>query len=73
MREIMEGSHAIALAVKAARPNVVAAYPITPQTHIVEDISQLIADGDLDAQYVKVESEHSDNLARPSSDARSAL
>jgi len=55
----MEGSHAIALAVKAARPNVVAAYPITPQTHIVEDISQLIADGDLDAQYVKVESEHS--------------
>jgi len=59
MREIMEGSHAIALAVKAARPNVVSAYPITPQTHIVEDISQLIADGDLDAQYVKVESEHS--------------
>jgi pyruvate ferredoxin oxidoreductase alpha subunit len=59
MREIMEGSRAIALAVKAARPNVVAAYPITPQTHIVEDISQLIADGDLDAQYVKVESEHS--------------
>jgi pyruvate ferredoxin oxidoreductase alpha subunit len=59
MRAIMEGSRAIALAVKAARPNVVAAYPITPQTHIVEDISQLIADGDLDAQYVKVESEHS--------------
>ena len=59
MREIMEGSHAVALAVKAARPNVVSAYPITPQTHIVEDISQLIADGDLDAQYVKVESEHS--------------
>jgi pyruvate ferredoxin oxidoreductase alpha subunit len=59
MRAIIEGSRAIALAVKAARPNVVAAYPITPQTHIVEDISQLIADGDLDAQYVKVESEHS--------------
>jgi pyruvate ferredoxin oxidoreductase alpha subunit len=59
MIDIMEGSHAIALAVKAARPNVVAAYPITPQTHIVEDISQLIADGDLEAEYVKVESEHS--------------
>ena len=59
MRAIIEGSRAIALAVKAARPNVVAAYPITPQTHIVEDISQLIADGDIDAQYVKVESEHS--------------
>jgi pyruvate ferredoxin oxidoreductase alpha subunit len=59
MMEIMEGSHAIALAVKAARPKVVAAYPITPQTHIVEDISQLIADGELEAEYVKVESEHS--------------
>ena len=59
MRAIIEGSRAIALAVKAARPNVVAAYPITPQTHIVEDISQLIADGDLDAQYVKVEADHS--------------
>ena len=59
MIDIMEGSHAIALAVKAARPNVVAAYPITPQTHIVEDISQLIADGELEAEYVKVESEHS--------------
>jgi len=56
--QVMEGSHAIALAVKASRPNVVAAYPITPQTHIVEDISQLIADGELDAEYVKVESEH---------------
>ncbi|MGZ4903199.1 MAG: pyruvate synthase subunit PorA [Halobacteriota archaeon] len=59
MMQIMEGSHAIALAVKVARPDVVAAYPITPQTHIVEDISQLIADGDLAAEYVKVESEHS--------------
>src|SRR5664280_224035 len=59
MMEIMEGSHAIALAVKAARPKVVAAYPITPQTHIVEDISQLVADGELEAEYVKVESEHS--------------
>jgi len=59
MMQVMEGSHAVALAVKASRPNVVAAYPITPQTHIVEDISQLIADGELDAEYVKVESEHS--------------
>ncbi len=58
MMQVMEGSHAVALAVKACRPNVVAAYPITPQTHIVEDISQLIADGELDAEYVKVESEH---------------
>ncbi len=58
MMQVMEGSHAVALAVKACKPNVVAAYPITPQTHIVEDISQLIADGELDAEYVKVESEH---------------
>jgi pyruvate ferredoxin oxidoreductase alpha subunit len=36
---VMEGSHAIAEAAKVCRPAVVSAYPITPQTHIVEDIS----------------------------------
>ena len=41
------------------RPQVVAAYPITPQTHIVENISKLIADGALDCEMVSVESEFS--------------
>lgn len=53
----MEGSHAIAEAAKLCRPEVVSAYPITPQTHIVERLAEMVADGDLDAEYICVESE----------------
>jgi len=55
----MEVSIAIGEAVKLASADVVAAYPITPQTHIVEHIAELVADGELDAEYIPVESEHS--------------
>ena len=55
----LESSFAIAEAVKMANIDVTSAYPITPQTHIVERIAQLIADGELDANYIPVESEHS--------------
>ena len=55
----IEVSQAIAEAVKLANVDVVAAYPITPQTHIVEHLAHLVADGELDAAYVPVESEHS--------------
>jgi len=55
----MEGSFAIAEAVKLADVDVVAAYPITPQTHIVERIAELVANGEINASYVPVESEHS--------------
>ena len=55
----MEVSVAIGEVVKLANADVVAAYPITPQTHIVEHIAELVADGELDAEYVPVESEHS--------------
>ena len=55
----MEVSVAIGEAVKLANTDVVAAYPITPQTHIVEHIAEIVADGELDADYVPVESEHS--------------
>ena len=55
----MEVSIAVAEAVKLANADVVAAYPITPQTHIVEHLSELVADGELDAEYICVESEHS--------------
>jgi pyruvate ferredoxin oxidoreductase alpha subunit len=48
---------AVAEMVKLCRPNVVAAYPITPQTHIVENLSQFVADGDLKAEFLNVESE----------------
>ena len=59
MRQALEGSQAIALAVALCRPQVVAAYPITPQTHIVENIAKLVADGKLQCEYVSVESEFS--------------
>ena len=55
----MEVSIAAAEAVKLARAEAIAAYPITPQTHIVEHLSELVADGELDAEFVPVESEHS--------------
>jgi len=56
-QEILEGAMAVAHAVARCRPEVIAAYPITPQTHISEELSQIVADGDLDAEFVKVESE----------------
>ena len=55
----MEVSLAIAEAAKMANTDVVAAYPITPQTHIVERLAELVANGELDAEYIPVESEHS--------------
>ncbi len=55
----MEASFAIAEAAKLARIEVAAAYPITPQTHIVERLSELVADGEVDAEFICVESEHS--------------
>lgn len=59
MPQALEGSQAVARAVALCRPQVVSAYPITPQTHIVENIAKLVADGELECEYVSVESEHS--------------
>jgi pyruvate ferredoxin oxidoreductase alpha subunit len=59
MRQALEGSQALAQAVALCRPQVIAAYPITPQTHIVENIAKLVADGKLVCEYVSVESEFS--------------
>ncbi len=55
----MEASIAMAEAVGLCDADVVSAYPITPQTHIVEHLSELVANGELDANFVPVESEHS--------------
>ncbi|HDJ29396.1 MAG TPA: pyruvate ferredoxin oxidoreductase [Proteobacteria bacterium] len=55
----IEVSLAISEAVKLADVDAIAAYPITPQTHIVEHLSELVADGDLNAEFIPVESEHS--------------
>jgi pyruvate ferredoxin oxidoreductase alpha subunit len=54
----IEGSLAVSQAVKMANVDVVSAYPITPQTHIVESLSEIIAEGELDAEFICVESEH---------------
>ena len=55
----MEVSIAAAEAVKQANVDVISAYPITPQTHVVEHLSEIVANGDLDADFFCVESEHS--------------
>jgi len=57
MKKVIEGSMAVAEAVKVCRPHVISAYPITPQTHIVENLSQFVADGELKAEFLNVESE----------------
>jgi len=59
MREVLEGSQAVAEAARLARVKVVSAYPITPQTHIVEELAKFCSDGSLDGKFICVESEHS--------------
>jgi len=55
----INGDEATAYATKQVNPDVVAAYPITPQTIIVERFSEYVADGEVDTEFVAVESEHS--------------
>jgi pyruvate ferredoxin oxidoreductase alpha subunit len=58
--KVVEGSYAVAHAVKVCRPNVISAYPITPQTHIVEALSQFAANGEIEnCEVLTVESEFS--------------
>jgi len=59
MKKIMEGSHAVALAVKQSDVKVISAYPITPSTHIVEKLSEYVDFGEMDAEFIRVESEFS--------------
>lgn len=59
MKKVLEGNHAISYGVRASNVKVIAAYPITPQTQIVERLSEMCASGELEAKFIKVESEHS--------------
>ena len=59
MMKVLEGSHAVSEAVRLARVSVISAYPITPQTHIVEALSEFCANKTMDASFICVESEHS--------------
>jgi pyruvate/2-oxoacid:ferredoxin oxidoreductase alpha subunit len=58
MKKVAMGTEAAALAATLARVQVVSAYPITPQTVIVENLAEIIGRGELDAKYIPVESEH---------------
>ncbi|MCD6414705.1 MAG: pyruvate ferredoxin oxidoreductase [Candidatus Diapherotrites archaeon] len=59
MKTVMEGSNAVAHAIRLCKPEVMAMFPITPSTHIPENLAQMVADGDLDAKLITVESEFS--------------
>lgn len=59
LAEILMGNHATSHGVRLSKVQVIAAYPITPQTQVVEELSEMCADGRLKAHFIKVESEHS--------------
>jgi len=57
MDKMLTGYDAVAEAVKSCDPDVISAYPITPQTDIVEKLSEMVADGELTSEFIKVDSE----------------
>ena len=59
VRQVIKGNIAVSHGVRLSRVKVISAYPITPQTTIVEELSEMCATGVLDAKFIKVESEHS--------------
>jgi len=59
MRLVETGNHVAAWGARLARAEVVSAYPITPQTQVIEEISRFIDEGEMDCEYIPVESEHS--------------
>lgn len=59
MKKVLMGNHAVSYGVTLCRTDVIAAYPITPQTQVVEELSEICASGKLNAKFIKVESEHS--------------
>jgi pyruvate ferredoxin oxidoreductase alpha subunit len=58
-KAFLSGNEALAEGVRLARPHVISAYPITPQTTVVERLSEMVEDGSLKSEFVHVESEHS--------------
>ncbi len=57
--KVIMGNHALSYGAKLSRVEVISAYPITPQTQVVELLSEMVGSGELDAKFVNVESEHS--------------
>lgn len=59
MRMLLSGNHTVSFAAKLSKVEVIAAYPITPQTEIVEKLSEMVSRNELKSKFIKVESEHS--------------
>lgn len=59
MKKVVTGNHAAAWGVRLSRVKMIGAYPIPPQTHIMDKLSAMCKDGSLDARFLKLESEHS--------------
>ena len=59
MKTVLTGNHSVSVGAKLARVEVIAAYPITPQTQVVEKLSEIVGSKELNAKFIKVESEHS--------------
>ena len=58
-KKVLTTNKAVSEAVKLVKPQVIPVYPITPQTSISEYLAEYVADGEIDAEYIRVESEHS--------------
>ena len=71
-KRVVTGNYAAAWAAMVSKVQIVAAYPITPQTFIVEHISEFVNDGMMDAQFIEVESEHTAMSATVSASAAGA-
>lgn len=59
MKKFLSANEALAEGVRLARPDVIATYPITPQTTVIESLAKMKEDGKIDGEYMQVESEHS--------------
>ncbi len=59
VKKVITSNEAVAIGVKLSKPQVIPVYPITPQTTISEKVAEYVADGEIDAEYIRVESEHS--------------
>lgn len=72
IRERMSGNEAVAFAIKQINPDVMPAFPITPSTEIPQMVSTFIANGDIDTEFIPVESEHSSMSATMGASAAGA-
>ena len=72
MKNVITGDHAVAIGAKLSRVEVVPAFPITPQTLIIEHIADFVNDGEMDAKFLTMESEHSVMSAAAAAEAAGA-